>query len=174
MKKILAIAAISLLWLGCKDNNVKDDGLNETDKTFMKNTSRADQAEIEFGQLATQKSQSQSVKDFGMQMATEHGTSVNELQALADKKGVAIVRTMDELHQSKKDALVAAHDTFDQDYIQSQIDDHKIVIAMFENEEANGKDAEVRAFASKQLPHLREHLSKAEQILTSLQAPVGG
>jgi len=44
------------------------------------------------------------------------------------------------------------------------IDDHSKVIAAFEKEIASGSDPDVKAWASKTLPTLREHLSEARAL----------
>ena len=42
--------------------------------------------------------------------------------------------------------------------------DHKATIALFEQEAKSGKDAELKAFASKTLPDLQGHLKMAQAL----------
>jgi putative membrane protein len=44
------------------------------------------------------------------------------------------------------------------------VKDHRTDVAEFKKESTSGQDAEVKAFATKTLPTLEEHLSLAEQM----------
>jgi putative membrane protein len=44
--------------------------------------------------------------------------------------------------------------------------DHEKVIAAFDKQAKSGKDAELKAYASKTLPTLRSHLQMAKQVQT--------
>ena len=53
-------------------------------------------------------------------------------------------------------------------YVDDQIRDHEKTIALFEREAKTGKDAELKAFAEKTLPALKEHLSMVRDLKTKL------
>ncbi len=53
---------------------------------------------------------------------------------------------------------------FDQAYIADQIKDHEKAIALFEKEARSGKDAELKAFAEKTLPTLKDHLTAVRSL----------
>ena len=57
---------------------------------------------------------------------------------------------------------------FDRAYVDDQIRDHEKTIALFEREAKSGKDAELKAFAEKTLPTLKEHLSMVRDLKTKL------
>jgi putative membrane protein len=61
---------------------------------------------------------------------------------------------------------------FDRDFVEHMIDDHEKDIKMFEKAAKDAKDSEVRAFASKHVDHLREHL-KIAQGLRATVMPTG-
>jgi len=48
--------------------------------------------------------------------------------------------------------------------MQEMVDGHKMVAELFEHEATHGKDTNLKAYASEILPHVRQHLQKAEQI----------
>jgi putative membrane protein len=50
------------------------------------------------------------------------------------------------------------------EFAMSIIDDHSKVIAAFEKEIASGCDPDVKAWAGKTLPTLREHLTEAQSL----------
>ena len=53
-------------------------------------------------------------------------------------------------------------DTSDRAYISAMVKDHKEDIAEFEKEASSGSDPNIKAFAAKTLPTLKEHLTMAE------------
>jgi len=59
---------------------------------------------------------------------------------------------------------------FDREYIKHQVADHDKAVALFEKQSRNGKDPELKAFAERTLPTLREH----QQMVRDLNAKMGG
>jgi putative membrane protein len=57
---------------------------------------------------------------------------------------------------------------FDRAYVEDQIRDHEKTIALFEREAKTGKDAELKAFAEKTLPTLKEHLTMTQDLKTKV------
>ena len=57
---------------------------------------------------------------------------------------------------------------FDKGYIDSQVKAHEEAISLFEKEANGGSDAQLKAFASKQLPGLRAHLKQAQDLQKKL------
>ncbi len=53
---------------------------------------------------------------------------------------------------------------FDKAYISMMVQDHEEDIRKFEQASQNAKDADTKAFASKTLPILRQHLEMAKSI----------
>jgi putative membrane protein len=53
---------------------------------------------------------------------------------------------------------------FDRDFIDRMVDDHEKDVKMFEKKANDADDPDVRAFAAKQLPTLRQHLSQAQNL----------
>jgi putative membrane protein len=59
---------------------------------------------------------------------------------------------------------------FDRAYMTHMVDDHEKDVKAFEQESQSGQDPEVKAWAAKQLPTLREHLSQAKSVRDRLPA----
>lgn len=67
--------------------------------------------------------------------------------------------------QKKYDDLAKlSGDRFDRAYLSNLIDDHKKAIRVFEKESRNGKDSELKTWASSTLPSLRSHLDSAQSV----------
>jgi putative membrane protein len=57
---------------------------------------------------------------------------------------------------------------FDRGFVDGQVKAHQDAIALFEKEVSAGADADVKAFAQKQLPGLRSHLKQAQDLQAKL------
>jgi putative membrane protein len=53
---------------------------------------------------------------------------------------------------------------FDREYMKHQVEDHDKAVALFERQAKKGKDAELKAFAERTLPTLKEHQQMARDI----------
>jgi putative membrane protein len=53
--------------------------------------------------------------------------------------------------------------------MKQMVADHKKVVKEFEKEAKSGKDPDVKAWAEKTLPSLRDHLSEAENLYNSVK-----
>jgi putative membrane protein len=141
----------------------KSGSLDAGDRKFVETTARDGMAEVQLGQMAQQKAQNAQVKEFAARMVTDHGKANDELKTLASSKGVQLPSETDKAHKSKADSLgKKAADKFDHEYMEEMVKDHKKDVKEFEKQSKNAKDADVRAFASKTLPTLQEHLKMAE------------
>jgi putative membrane protein len=58
---------------------------------------------------------------------------------------------------------------FDKEYIDQMVKDHKEVIDEFEDQAEDGKDPEIKSWASGKVAALRHHLQQAEAIQESLK-----
>ena len=64
--------------------------------------------------------------------------------------------------------MQASGDAFDRGFITAQVKAHQDAIALFTQQVSTGGNEELKAFASKQLPALREHLRQAEELQKTL------
>lgn len=151
-------------------NDVKEGAQNsmamkEDDTKFMMKAASGGMMEVELGQMAQQKAQSQRVKDFGAMMVRDHTKANNELKALAANKNVSVPAAMTEEHQGHVNGMRdKTGKDFDKAYMSMMVDDHEKDVNDFSNESNNGSDAEVKAFAAKTLPVLRAHLDSAKSL----------
>jgi putative membrane protein len=158
-----------LMGSACDDDDNNAATLQNTDRTFITNASEGNLAEVELGKLAVMKSGTESVRAFGQMMATEHQTALDELTGIADDKNADIMTTLNAKHEQMKQKLSAMTGyAFDTAYIHSQVKDHEATVALFQTEIANGADQDIKAYASKYLPHIQMHLHKADSITNTL------
>jgi predicted outer membrane protein len=57
---------------------------------------------------------------------------------------------------------------FDREYMRQQVKDHEKAVDLFQKQADKGKDPEIKAWASKMLPALREHQRMAREIATTV------
>jgi putative membrane protein len=119
--------------------------------------------EVKLGELAQARAIDGGVKAFGQRMVADHSQANNELKSLAEAKGI-MIKSEDKKDRDYDKLSAKAGNDFDEDYIKMMIRDHKKTIKLFEDEAEDGKDADLKAFASKTLPTLREHLAQVESL----------
>jgi len=121
-------------------------------------------AEVELGKLAQDKASSDQVKNFGKRMVDDHSKANDELQTLAKNKNITLPSDLDPKDKALKDRLSKLSGAqFDRAYMSAMLHDHQKDVSEFKTESSNGKDPDVKAFASKTLPTLEDHLKLAQQ-----------
>lgn len=156
-----SLMAIMVIFISACDEN-DGSNLSSRDKTFLKKAALANRAEIELGELASDEATHEGVQHFGSHMVSEHTTALNELEELADDEDINLPNGLDNEHEEKKEYLMTLSGyQFDTAYVNSQVKDHQLVAAMFEEAKDNSDDEEVREYATKYLPHIEEHLTTA-------------
>ena len=154
---IFALSALALAPLG--QLSAQTDAVTKEDKEFFKNAGELNMTEISLGQLAQEKAFSPEVKALGATLVADHTGMTADLAALAKKKGVAM--TM-EPTVTQKTMLAAFKEKtgaeFDREFREHVAKDHAKAIKMFTDAGQDSKDAEVKAFAVKNLASLQAHL----------------
>ncbi len=139
--------------------------LDPADKSFMEKAAQGGKAEVELGQLAVQKGQSDDVKKFGQRMVDDHTKANQELQSIASQKGVTLPDKLDAKDQATKDRLSKlSGEQFDAAYINDMVRDHRKDVAEFQHESKAAKDPDLKKFVQKTTPTLEDHLKQAQQI----------
>lgn len=140
------------------------------DKEFVANAGAGGLAEVQMGDLAVQRATSADVKAFGQRMVTDHSAANDELRQLATAKGLALPtepRTGAKAALDHLSSLSGAE--FDQAYMQHMMEDHDQDVAEFEKASTGALDADIKAWAAKTLPTLREHLKLAKDVSGKLK-----
>ena len=137
--------------------------LAAADKTFVQKAAVGGIAEVEMGKMAQQKGSSDQVKQFGSRMVEDHSKANDELKQVASSKGITLPTDLDAKHKSKMDKMQKLSGAqFDRAYMDDMVADHKEDVADFKKQASSGKDSDLKAFASKTLPTLEDHLKMAQ------------
>jgi putative membrane protein len=165
--------------------------VNNADQRFVTEAAEAGKAEVAHGQLAAERASNPEVKTFAQRMVDDHTKANQELMQLASSKSITLsdskanktspptnnAGTTDEQRQLKgkhremQDQLMKLSGAeFDREYIRQQVKDHEKAVALFERQANSGSDAELKAFAAKTLPTLREHHQMVRDLATKVGA----
>ena len=140
--------------------------LARADESFLKQAAQNGLAEVESSKLALTKAQNSQVKSFAQQMVDDHTKANEELKALAQSKGVE-VPTEPSMAQRAKIKLLekSSAENFNHRYAEQMgVDAHQDTVKLFQKASSEARDADVKAFASKTLPKLQEHLKLAQDL----------
>lgn len=140
----------------------------ETDKPdhkFLKKAAAGGMAEVKMGQLASQKGDSSSVKEYGERLVKDHEAANEKLKKIAQEKGVTISEDAKGKHAKALEHLgTLSGEEFDQAFIKHAVEDHEKGVREYEKQAREGEDPAIRSFASETVPTLREHLRMAKML----------
>ncbi len=135
------------------------------DADFVQHAAMAGMAEVKMGQAASTKAADAQVKSFASRMVTDHTAANDELKSLAAKKGWTLPSELDAMHKQSWEKMAAMSGAdFDRHYANHMRQDHHKAVALFEAAAQKATDADLRAWAEKTLPTLREHMTMAEAL----------
>jgi putative membrane protein len=144
--------------------------LDSSDAKFAKNAAGGGMAEIELSKLAQTKSSSTKIKSFAAMMVKDHSAAGDSLTTIASKKGITLPTSLDADHQAKYDSLSKLSATdFNKGYINIMVADHQGALKLMQDEAQNGKDASLKAFATKVAPTVQMHLDAANKLQAGMK-----
>jgi putative membrane protein len=173
MRKMLLSISSALVFLAAtafaQSANSNQANLNQQDREFANMAAQANQGEIEMGTLAQQKASNDAVKQFAKTIVDDHNNAGQQLKSWASQSNFTLSTGLTPEDSSTKSSLSSLSGSqFDQKYIQSQLQDHKKAIDLFEKEASAGQDPQLKEFAQKTLPVLQDHMRIAEDLAGKL------
>ncbi len=142
-----------------------------SDREFVRKAAQGGLAEVQLGQLATEKAASPEVKQFGQRMVGDHTKANDQLKQIAQQQGIAVPDKL-----NAKDAATKARleklsgKEFDRAYMHDMVTDHTKDVTEFKHEANSGKDSIVKNFAEQTVPTLEDHLKEAKSIAPKVGA----
>lgn len=153
-----------------RPTNTRDVGaasLSPVDRIFLAESAALGLAEVAAARLALERAADPKVKDFARHMIREHEQTNEELDRIAADKGIAIVpeargKPSDDLERLKR----LSGEEFDSFYVKRfGFEAHRNAILLYERQNREGRDANLKAFAEKALPDERDHEAMAEYLV---------
>lgn len=130
---------------------------------FIKEAIQGNNAEVQVGQLAQEKGQSDAVKQYGAMLVKDHGAANDKAKQVAAQLNVdppTGTSIGQKATYAKLKLLSGA--SFDKSFAKSMVSDHQKDIKEYQKE-AQKNDA-AGAFAKETLPVLQKHLQDAQQM----------
>jgi putative membrane protein len=141
------------------------------DATFVGHVGAANAAEVELARAAETRASDQAVRQYADRLEVDHRATGAELQALGARKGWQVPTQPDGQHLAVRDRLMTlSGPEFDRQFVDEMVKDHNHAIAEFETAATTANDTELRDWAQKMLPVLREHRYMAQELSQRLIA----
>lgn len=146
-------------------------GMDDADAKFLTKAAEGGMMEVELSKIAVAQAHTPDVKSFAQQMIDDHSKAGAELKALASKKEYAVpAEPTKETKEKMADLAKKTGNDFEKAYMDKMVDDHKETVDLFEKASTDGKDAEIKSFASDKLPTLKMHLEMAQKTLDMVKS----
>jgi putative membrane protein len=136
--------------------------VSDKDAQFIARAVSGNEAEIENGKMAMKKAQSADAKKIAARIVSDHTKMNNSLLAFAEKNGVRVTTG------TVKPQNIGEQD-FDRTYLQMVEHAHQTDIADYERQAKSGGDAELRSWATRNLPVLKAHLAMTRDAMKHLK-----
>lgn len=136
---------------------------------FLQAAAGAAATEIQLSKIALQKASNPAIKKFAERMVKDHTTANNQLQKIAQEKGIKLVTSLSpeiQIHLEEMNKVPAS--TFDKHYIEMMVKDHIKSLDLFKSAATSG-DVEVRNYAAKTLRVLETHFKTATELNAELK-----
>jgi putative membrane protein len=143
--------------------------LDWSDKRFVTKATKAGMEEVSISRVAAERATNPEVKALAQKIVSDHESVNRELTTVAGNRGVSLSDSM----EKHDDRLVSkwqkkdAGTDFDKAYLKEMVSDHEDAIELF-GKAAKSEDAQIASLASKTLPALQEHLTRAKELQKSL------
>jgi putative membrane protein len=137
------------------------------DAEFAQKAARGGKHEVDGAKFALNKAQHADLKALANRLIKDHTAADNELSTIMKTKKIAMgeAKKDEPSNESWRSTTGAA---FDRAYVDHLITEHEKTITLFETEISSGTDAELKAFATKTLPTVKEHLKAAQDLKAKL------
>jgi putative membrane protein len=144
----------------------KTSSLTSGDRTFLLRAAADELFEFEMSRLAMERTTADDLKAYATKMVGIHTEVQQQLNALAQAKGLVLPNTLGMLRQRELDRLQAlSGDEFDREYFQRVgLRAHRQNITLFRDASRLARDPDVRSWASKMAPAHEQHLSDARAL----------
>src|SRR4051794_32468451 len=149
------------------DMNKSESKLSAADKKFVKKAYKGGMMEVESAKMAKEKAKNDATKEVADRIMADHTKANEELMNIAKEENLDLSKT-----EAKPMSMSASGDNFDKEYLTMMKKDHEKDIADFEkeaNDAGTKEDSDVKAFAKKTLPTLKEHLQMVEDALAKMK-----
>ena len=146
-------------------NTTLDTTQQLVDESFVEDALKAGELEVQLGNMAQQKSQSEDVKQFGQKMVLDQTQLEEQTKNVAHKLGFAESKGLSKKDRQLVARLEALHGPqFDEEYIKALVKDHHHDLKDFRNEAQVARDPDLQQAVQRGAQVIAQHLQTIEQI----------
>ena len=151
---------------------------------FIMKAADAGMKEVDISKMAIEKTKNEDVKGFARRLVTDHSSANDDLLRFSKSRKVTLKAdptiamkvdptanpsrppTMPPVdhHAAHASLMVLEGAAFDKAYIDQMVKDHQQAVELFDVQSDDGMDSEIKDWANKKLPTLREHLKMAKDL----------
>lgn len=138
-------------------------------EAFLRDAAVSNLTEIESSQLALKASSNAEIRRFAEMMVADHQKNGEELKPLATTNNVVLPTLLSSDKKQEVDMLRSlTGSAFDRGYVALQVKAHQQTVAKFESAALAIGDTDVKNYASRSLPVLRQHLKMITDLETKM------
>jgi putative membrane protein len=165
MKKLIFLCLAAVFAINAKAQTTMTDtaAIN-----FVNEARNANMKEVRASRLALTKSHNDQVISFASMMINDHSAANRELLRIAKMDNFSIPSPADSYIAPSPLLEQTTGHNFDLNYVSMMVRDHKRAIALFSSAASNQVDQDLRNYAAKMLPKLKQHLKAIQAIATSM------
>ena len=178
MKRLMQVSlplVAALAITACGESTVRTDTPAATgtagtstdlDRSWVSDQLEDGDREVRLGRLAEEKGATPDVRAFGTMMVEHHTVAGTELKQVATRHGITADDDDRDENQREFDRLSALTGSdFDRAYLDEMIDDHEDAIDEIDGKvNDNDEHADLKGWAAKTRPVVKQHLEKAKEI----------
>jgi putative membrane protein len=170
VKRIMTYAALVALgvYLGLPGMSMaKDAQVGVADQVFAMMAAEGGLAEVQLSKLAADNASSPEVRQVAQRLVQDHTKANQELLTIAKQKDISVPKEVDDTHEDVVKLFSKLEGAqFDREFLRYQVMHHEKDVAAFNLQAKEGQDPDLKAFAAKQLPVLKEHLQQVRNLAT--------
>ena len=168
--KIYSIALAATLLACTGATTAFAQGFSDTDKTFLKNSTEDNLAEIKMGELVVKTTKNPEIKAFAEKMITDHKALNAGAKPVAMKAGVDLPTTPSVTADAEYLKLkVLTGDTFDKSYVKTADADHHEDLNKVKQENTETQNPEMKKLTA----HAGSVIAKHTQMVDAIKAKMG-
>jgi len=148
-----------------KDDNKKDAEKALPDNDFLVKAATGNAMEITLGAIALRQGASESVRQFGQRLLTDHRSANQTLGLIAREQKITLPQqvSQEDLKVVDKFSRLKGND-FDRQFIDQMVADHEKDVSLYEAQAKETKDRHLKKYIDKTLPVIKRHLKIARKL----------
>ena len=145
--------------------------VTESDREFATKAAMGGKHEVELGRLAADRASDSDVKAFANRMIQDHSRAGDELMQTTSRLGIKAADEDEAPFKEMVDRLSKLKGAeFDRAYMSDMVEDHMKDLSEIESYAKGDNNPELKAWAAKIVPIVREHLQQAQSVAAKIGA----